>query len=324
MAPVIIKRSRNRFRSLIGGLGREADLYSWPDAPQELLPKVFATKRSMLGDVAICMEDLIACGGERLGLYLFNQGNIWGPRPLDKLAHKVSPLEALRLLFQQTAVMHARYWNQSSLRKLTWLKGIDWTNGFGQARWQANLDYTKLQWALGKQLRGGALPAQLIKRMDESLQASTWEAYQSRLQREPFTLCHGDFHAGNIMFMSGQSFKLYDWSECCLSNPLHDLAQLLISDVPPDFVRQHALELIVAYHGALGDVGVGVEQCWWWLLEGGGSKWVHLLSLMASMRNVSDAQVAWFADNLLAWMELADEHLPGASQFPVGMLVKFT
>jgi len=321
--PVVVKRSRNRFRTLLNGQGREVNFYAWNRAPVDLLPRIYAAKQSLLfGDVAIAMEDLTARGGERLGPYLFNQCDIWGPASAAR-KHQVPPQVLLQWLFETIAQVHRRFWNDASLKRVRWLKGVEWTGGGGRAKWQANVEFTKKAWAHATRVRTQLVP-ELVQRVDACLQASTWEAFQSTLAREPFSLAHGDFHAGNIMLIEGKSIAVLDWSEVHAGNPVHDLGQLLISDVTPVFAKRHAKTLVQAYHRAL-DVGITADECWRWVLDGGGGRWVQLFCLLASMDAVPDKAVAYFAKNLLAWMQMADDEFDELDHvFRIGMMAIMT
>jgi len=321
--PVVIKRSRNRLHTLRNGQGREVDFYLWSRAPVELLPRIYAAKQSLFGDVAIAMEDLTARGGERLGLYLFNQCDIWGPAAAARM-HQVPPQAVLQSLFEHVAHVHRRFWNDASLKSVRWLKCVEWTHGRGRATWEANLAFTKKAWVHATHVRT-QLDADLVRRIDASLQASTWEAFQSSAAREPFSLAHGDFHAGNIMLVEGKSFAVLDWSEVHVGNPVHDLGQLLISDVTPVFVKRHAKALVQAYHRALDVDDVTADECWRWVLDGGGGRWVQLFCLLASMDAVPDKAVAYFGKNLLAWMHVADDEFDDIIHvFRIGMMAIMT
>jgi len=216
---VIVKRSTNRYKCFIRQDWREAKFYSWTRTPHFLLPHVYASKFSKwTGEYAICMEDLNAKGGARLGWYLFNQMDIWGPRSAEanKRAIDVSPEACLDTLFTQLGQFHSTFWNDSSLLKVDWLKGVNWFTGHGQAQWQANLDHARTCWETARSFRKRLDPT-LVARMDASLMASSWDEFQSNMTR--FSLCHGDFHAGNIIIMDKNTFKWVDWSEVGVGDP---------------------------------------------------------------------------------------------------------
>lgn len=54
-------------------------------------------------------------------------------------------------------------------------------------------------------------------------------------------LCHGDFHAGNIMIRKGE-FVLIDWGNVCLGDPLSDIARTLIIQKGPGRTFKNKLQ----------------------------------------------------------------------------------
>lgn len=61
---------------------------------------------------------------------------------------------------------------------------------------------------------GFDLSPKLVKIIDESFARATWANLQAHLRNPsiPWTLCHGDFHAGNIL-LAGDEVVLVDWAQ---------------------------------------------------------------------------------------------------------------
>jgi len=126
------------------------------------------------------------------------------------------------------------------------------------------------------------------------------------------------------LFITGKSFKWVDWSEVGVADPCQDIGQLLISDVPTKFARQHARSLVAKYHAALVELGVVGEEegleLWRAVLVGGIAKWVNMICILANIAAISDRALEYFGANLLGFMEMAEEDF-GLSVFPMDSLV---
>lgn len=131
------------------------------------------------------------------------------------------------------------------------------------------------------------LSPKLRRIMDMSFANTSWAKLQAHLRDPlvPFTLTHGDFHAGNMRFKPHESgdvargrLFLFDWSEVGLWEPTADLGQMLISDVKPEVFKPHSRALVRAYWDRLQELGVReetytFERCWDAFCRGGVEKW---------------------------------------------------
>lgn len=96
----------------------------------------------------------------------------------------------------------------------TWLRGVDWYNGSGSERWTHSLKRTQALWQRAKTFKDVTMPSRLQTLIDRSLAASTWTHFQQQMATYPFTLCHGDFHASNMVAIgqgAEKQFCLLDW-----------------------------------------------------------------------------------------------------------------
>lgn len=178
------------------------------------------------------MED-INNRGDIIPVNMLFGNQVWGIPP--HYATDRDPVEVLRSIYMKIAVIHAQYWRDKystvfvlhqitpfrSLLQVKWLKGAKWYNGRGKTAWETGIARSKFAWEAVKQrVSSGQLPItlspKLQKVIDKSFQNTTWEALQQHLHdpKVPFTLCHGDFHAANMMMVkSSGKVLMFDWSE---------------------------------------------------------------------------------------------------------------
>ncbi|CAO3573420.1 unnamed protein product [Mortierella alpina] len=343
---LILKKSqdgrRSRLGNIVSGQAREAIFYSSKLAktllPSTLLPKVYYAHGSQwLGEYVILMEDIKQRGAQGVDSQKpidvnFVFGNqIWGlPDSIQSLAPP-SATEMLDQMFLTAADMHAQHWNDSRLLQWGWLKFAGWYRGSGRTQWEWSVQAGLSAWEQGKQkVASGELSVtyseKLVRIVDESFKRASWERLQERLHNrsEPFTLCHGDFHAANMILdrsthtssslssSSSSSIVMYDWSEVCVWEPTSDLGQTLVSDVAIPVFQAHARIALQKYWERLIELGAvraadySFETCWKAFLRGGVEKWIWVFSILANHPGMPASLVQYFHDQLLAFIELAD------------------
>lgn len=102
---------------------------------------------------------------------------------------------------------------------------------------------------------------------------------------------------------------LVDWSEVGLWEPTTDLGQMLISDLRPDVVRQHAEPLVRHYWETLVAVRPDLAEaypwtrCWKDFCRATIERWTFLFAVLAGFDGVPGALVTWFHDNLLSFVQ---------------------
>ena len=115
--------------------------------------------------------------------------------------------DIIRCSFLHSAEIHARYWNNTTLLDMKWMKSVNWRQEKVEASFNAALDSTKRSWDIVKQaICGESRPYQVkwstmvMECIEDLLQSSSWSSLQLELKHSPFTLCHGDFHANNVLW----------------------------------------------------------------------------------------------------------------------------
>lgn len=304
---------------------------------RSVVPRVYHADGSWAtGDFVVVMEDLSTTGA-RLGSHVLGN-QCWGPVkggfPAELQTESVG-LQMIEQVFAAMADVHAAFWRDESLLGHSWLKAAEWLQGRERARWELAMDGMRSKWlgikrTIEQGKTGVKWSDEVVRAMDDSLAATSWETYQRSFDvtkpTTPFTLCHGDFHAANILWVPGRErtaddgegdgarigSKVYmvDWPEVGIACPFTELAQFMISNASPELRRKHERRLFADYHARLVAKGVcgrtfSLEACWERYQRGGIERWLQMLTLM-TLFGLPDACVGWFHDQVAAFVH--DHH----------------
>ncbi|KAN0053288.1 hypothetical protein ACTA71_009737 [Dictyostelium dimigraforme] len=204
---------------------------------------------------------------------------------------------------------------ENSNNNLSWLKNLDYYNGIGKEKY-INYFEIKLKntWEkstipliekLNKEnkLKHVDLYKQVVNEYFQSF--IKWESFQKRIDinqsNTPFTMVHGDFHAGNIMIpitieqgkrnkirKDGQIYFL-DYSEVGIGCPFSDISQFVISNCSIEFRRENEKRLFTIYHEKLiqskkVDSNIfNFDYCFYLYKRGGIEKWIWFNILLSEM-----------------------------------------
>jgi hypothetical protein len=219
-----------RIRKVSAASSTEESLWS---SVRNLIPCVyFSGGDAKTGGFCILMEDLSP--KTVLAGHLFGN-QCWGAVLLpEELAH-VSHVEVLETLYLQMAKVHALFWQDKSLvlsPDQQWLKEGKWMKGTDRSTWEYAIQQSSDKWKviqqqtqLKKQKGGGVVnwDPKLVAVTEAAITKSNWEGFQKEwniltAKNLPFfTLTHGDFHAGNMLWSKNPSltnaapFYLIDW-----------------------------------------------------------------------------------------------------------------
>jgi thiamine kinase-like enzyme len=331
-----------RLSSILLGSAREAYFYrnfasdlagSAVEEIRSVVPHVFHADGSWLtGDYVIVMEDLSRTGA-RLGSHVMGN-QCWGPVkdfPAQLQSEEVS-LQMLEEVFEAMADVHAAFWRNKSLLQHSWLKSADWLQGRQRARWELAMDGMRRMWdKIKSKIEQGKTSVEwsdeVVRAMDDSLALTSWDTYQRSFDvsqpTTPFTLCHGDFHAANVLWVPGRArtdadeddperprvgTKVYmvDWPEVGIACPFTEVAQFMISNASIELRRKHERRLFAAYHARLLSEGVcgqtfPLEACWERYKRGGVERWLQMLALLAHL-GLPDFSITWFHDQVAAFV----------------------
>lgn len=200
------------------------------EAP-ECFGSVFDERRRSFG---VLMEDLRLRGGRF-------------PNALGAVV-----LEEVRGLIATLAALHARYWEDPSLRKeLGWL-ATPVSGGMYPTFRAIGLDLIRNQVETNDYKAAAIEP--IGKSVDE-LWAALWRA-QEMLATGPQTLLHGDPHVGNTYLLPGDRGGFLDWQLMVRGRWAHDVTYLMITSLSTEERRQHERELLRFYLDELRRHGV--------------------------------------------------------------------
>jgi Phosphotransferase enzyme family len=100
------------------------------------------------------------------------------------------------------------------------LQAAEWYKGKNRHLFELALNQGRSLWRVVMKMDkegklGFELSPKLASIIEKSWANSSWDKLQVHLQNPeiPWTLCHGDFHAGN-MILDGDELFMVDWSQC--------------------------------------------------------------------------------------------------------------
>lgn len=226
---------------------------------------------------------------------LFGNGNPnnW-KRNLPEIAAKAgSPPPSSRqvalVTFREIAKIHATYWRQGDLLTpdKAWLRGQEWLQGKGRESWEASQKLVQNFW---KSYLETEADKPIIKwdsnvrsTVEKAVKGISWDAQMKRLHTEGhWTLVHGDFWPGNVMWMTKEAdaIRLLDWEMVGLGSGPQDLGQYVISNMDPVERKQCERELVEAYFEELKKcrpVDCTWDYCWNEYKVGGLERWLWFL-----------------------------------------------
>lgn len=308
------------------------------------VPNIYYAAGSQLtGRFVVIMEDLGSAG--QCSPLLGNQ--CWGaPPPPPEGAP--TPMQLLETAFRDAADLHARHWNSPELLRpaMSWMRNVRLQQGYNRGRFEASKASLEAKWKLVRAAvtNGGSLEGQLvftprmIELIDSSLRLTSWKAYQDDLKTIPFTLCHGDHHAGNQLWRltpdprSGAPAGLLsvDWAEIGVGHGATEISQYLISNATVELRRAQEKRLLRQYWERLVKGGVDGEEydfetCWARYVRGGADRWIQMLILLCTFTVVNPKALPppaaqWFHDQVWAFVE---DHVAPGTAYPLGTIYCF-
>jgi len=249
-------------------------------------------------------------GYTKVGMVFGNQ--IWG---VSQPTH-YNPEDTIKKMYIDAAEVHAKFWKDENLLSQSWLREAQWYKNKNRHKWELSMERGRTAWckvkamiATGKLGADFEFSQKLAAVIEKSFAHTSWANLQAHLQNPaiPWTLCHGDFHAGNMILVEEQ-LLLVDWSQCGPWEPTTDLAQTIISDVKPELFKKHTKEWVRTYWEKLCQLGISEKEypfqlCWESFCRGGPERWVWLFVVMAVMPGVPLPLTQYFHNQLLAFIE---------------------
>lgn len=179
-------------------------------------------------------------------------------------------LDVVRAIADVGAALHAPLWHEAGAAPSavgtsgapTWLRGGWFLEAFtgtssSQAAWESSVSFVKGLWEEGKtdgKIAAIGYDARLIKLVEASFAATTWATCLEDVRRRSWTLVHGDFHPGNMLWRTGStprvgepSIVLVDWEVVGWGNGPQEIAQFFISHSAATARRGYYMEVLQRY-----------------------------------------------------------------------------
>jgi len=301
------------------GLSRECFFYDMlgPTLSNVRLPVVYFAYGDMeTGEKVVLLENLSDCIQSG---YFFGPWSCinWGK---DLKALCVGAPEGLaerdmaRKAFLMAANMHARYWNDASLKTHEWLRMARYSRGEDRLVWEGAHKVATDAWKKVREPENCAKfkwDEYLVAVVESSFSKISWDASESVQQRFPFTLVHGDFHPANMMYNPAEdSVVLLDWENVGIGSGPQDLAQYMISHTNKDVRKTIETELLREYYKALSTAPESkvntadfpFELCEREFIFGGVERWIWLLAVIMNM-GMPDVAKQFFHDIVSAFIQ---------------------
>ncbi len=155
------------------------------------------------------------------------------------------------LALRELSGMHARWWGDESIGEYTWLLPVDCD------RRRKEYHIYEEAWIRLRDVIEPALSPSEIRICDRL--SGFLPTLMSELDQMPMTLCHGDYHSGNLLWDElGEPSTVWavDWQVPVIGPAILDVSVLLGTSVTRDNLKLVRQEYLPEYHGALIDSGV--------------------------------------------------------------------
>lgn len=289
------------------GHPRECLFYEkFADTLDVTTPKAYFTNGNMdTGVKLLLLEDLSDC--IQSGYFFGNHSPLnWGKdlEALTSPAPGVTMEDIISIVFSEAANIHAKYWNDKELGNLSFLRCSDWQKGTNEVGWAAAHAMSVKAWTEIKSTidEGKAVlewDMELVHIIQASLNKISWKEFSARKQSnaDAFTLVHGDFHPGNMMYRpSTKEIAIVDWEQVGIGSGAQDLAQYMISHTTPSERKTLEIKHLhtyyknlctkhVEYHGK-ELTGYTLNDCFREFVFGGLERWIWLLVYICNMPSI--------------------------------------
>ncbi|KNC87151.1 hypothetical protein SARC_00732 [Sphaeroforma arctica JP610] len=293
------------------GLSREAHVFNTFGAElfeSGLIPRIYyATTNDITGSKTVMMEDLSKGHVVASVFFSKNSPHMKNADPKDEVNYKLSGKAVAELTFRTLARLHALHWNDTSLLTHSWLRNVDvLTANSGTdatTQWTTLADSLRSSWSKGQIREDITWDTHLLQCMDASIGKLSWESLHEENQSIPYTLCHGDFHAGNVLVdQANETVKFVDFEVSMVNIGPRELGQFTISNISTAERRQWEKTLVLTYHKelskCLGDkCQISEEDCWLQYTQG-CSRWVFFLALFVGTWQADAVTCQYFHDQI--------------------------
>uniref|UniRef100_A0A0G4IFR7 Aminoglycoside phosphotransferase domain-containing protein n=1 Tax=Chromera velia CCMP2878 TaxID=1169474 RepID=A0A0G4IFR7_9ALVE len=271
------------------------------------------------GEKLVIMEDLSE--GIETGKWFGGSSYHNMKRSIEDVPSDVGLLEIVRKSVCVLAGIHAEFVCQRHLLlSFEWLNAVDWVCGKGRERWERDQETCREHWrtARGREELRDLWDDHLVACVEASLKKGEgekgWEEFQRELGSLPWTLMHGDFHPGNVLFLResgrdgrGGHVRILDWEMVGVGSGPEEVGQYMISHALPETRRGIEEEVLRAYLDEYNRKVEGkgerlsMEFVRREYVLGGSAKWVFFLCWMLR-RLPLEPDCRFFHDQLKAFL----------------------
>ena len=157
-------------------------------------------------------------------------------------------LEEAKLVIEQAAALHARWWAEPKLLEYRWLPW--WGEGAEDAE-----ERLRRSLPIFFEKFGRWLPASVAELTGEL--AACYARLFAELSKPPWTLIHADLHLDNILLdVPDVPLAVLDWQGVSRGCAAIDLTDIVFQSLPVEERRTVDQELLHSYHAALQERGV--------------------------------------------------------------------
>lgn len=164
------------------------------------------------------------------------------------------PLETVRSLLDQLAILHARYWNSPDFSgSLGWMEA--------HTRGDLYRVFNTPQAApafIAQQVEQEQFKREMVQRLGTTVDGlfRGFQAVQQHQARLAQTVCHGDTHIANTYALPDGRGGLLDWQLASQGHAMHDVSYLTATALSVADRRAHERELLAYYRDRLRANGV--------------------------------------------------------------------
>jgi len=246
----VYEREIRVYREMSGYLGIPMPEFIWADYDPNPAPWLetfftFLFRRLPVVAVSRVLDLLLLIGAKSPRRYLLMMEDINDARPPSQIGGGSidDALVGLDLL----ARFHAHNWNQTERRDA---HPIIWSVGHVPKVVQAS--YRRNRTAFVERF-GALIGEDMVAKMDE-VQDQLPELSR-RMERDPWTLCHGDYRLDNLMFRSDGRTTVLDWQGLAWGRPGWEVAYFITTALEPHH-RAEEQTMLSRYHETLVAAGV--------------------------------------------------------------------
>jgi hypothetical protein len=241
----LMKTIENKEKSLAFGSAREGMVYDrFAMELKDVSPEVVYSYGDMTtGEKFVIVEELTEAN---------NCMSFSHTHPLHQGEAVPGPMDWVEKAVIALAEVQASCWGDESLLKKDWLLRTAWHKG-DDSTYEMSKQGVKVHWDTCDKKAFG-YSDKVCEVMDAAWNKTNFETFEEENAKRSFTLCHGDYHPGNIMWQ-GDDVKIIDWENAQVAPGIMDVCYLMFNTTV-EYRRQNWERIIELYVSELTAYGV--------------------------------------------------------------------